>query len=110
MGDRGIVKLVFENSSQICIYSHWEGSNLVSLVREAIAKKWRWDDPTYLARIIVDYVTKSGRDKEDSWGLATSENDCDGTVAIVVYLARNTVNWDGIERSFESFLTRIEED
>ena len=37
-----------------------------------LAKKWRWDDPPYLARIIFDVMTKGSRDEETGFGISTS--------------------------------------
>ena len=37
--------------------SHWEGSELPERVKSALAKKERWDDEPYLARIVFDEMT-----------------------------------------------------
>ena len=49
MGDRGTVEI-----HGVYLYTHWGASDLIDVVREALAKKWRWDDESYLARIIFD--------------------------------------------------------
>ena len=49
MGDRGQVLI---EDTGVYLYTHWGASNLIDVVKKAIAKRWRWDDSEYLARII----------------------------------------------------------
>lgn len=79
MGDRGNIFLI-DNTLRannedrplgVFIYAHWNGSDLARLVRDALAKRWRWDDSQYLARIIYDTCVGDAFGKELSWGLST---------------------------------------
>ena len=75
------------------LYTHWGASELPETVRKALAKKWRWGDPSYLARIIFDEMTKGSHGEETGFGISTSpagdawrlvEVDCrNKTVSIV---------------------------
>ena len=63
MGDRGVVEIV---QADVAIYVHWGGSTLRRDVCRAMARRWRWHDPTYLARII--FCEMWG---EDQWQMET---------------------------------------
>lgn len=71
MGDRGQV-LVLQRGSKdagVYLYTHWGASDLVQDVEKAIAKKWRWNDPDYLARIIFDVMTAECHGEETGYGI-----------------------------------------
>ena len=54
----------------INIYSHWDGDDSEYILQEAVlAAKPRWADPSYGARIIIDQLTKWGRDSETGYGI-----------------------------------------
>ena len=53
MGDRGEVYIKDEN---VRLYTHWNAHELIENVKLALRKKWRWDDPQYLSRIIFDVM------------------------------------------------------
>ena len=79
MGDR--VQVHFTETG-VWLYSHWDGDNAIEDVRRALAKKWRWDDPEYLARIVFDEMT-DGRMDETGYGIGTKQHgDVDRVVEI----------------------------
>ena len=52
------------------VYTHWGGYSLPADAAEAIKMaRGRWQDECYAVRIIVDQLTKGGRDKETGFGL-----------------------------------------
>ena len=52
------------------VYTHWGGYELPDNAKQAIkAAEGRWDDLPYATRIIVDQLTKGGRDQETGYGL-----------------------------------------
>jgi hypothetical protein len=74
MGDRGIAILKFpdEYGADLAVYSHWTGSVLrdeVEAITATLAFRARLGDETYAARIVVDQLTKSGRDQETGFGV-----------------------------------------
>jgi hypothetical protein len=87
----------------IYIYSHWDGeegmSPLKLKLKKALGKKWRWEDDSYLSRIIVSEVFKDDIDGETGYGIAPYPIDEDFPT-IHVDLKNQTV--DGI--SFEEFI------
>jgi hypothetical protein len=75
MGDRGNVKVVQYDGNGVYLYTHWGGSVLPFIVRDALAKRWRWDDPAYLARIIFCEMVKGQENEETGYGI--SNQPCD---------------------------------
>lgn len=69
MGDRAMAQIVTSEGS-LYVYTHWGGNSLPENARDAIkAAKPRWGDEPYAIRIIVDQLTKEGRDQETGFGL-----------------------------------------
>lgn len=68
MGDRG---QVYIKDEKVYLYTHWDATNLPQIVNRAIAKKWRWDDPEYLARIIFDEMVGKNQGGETGYGITT---------------------------------------
>jgi len=89
MGDRRIAKLITRREGDVLfIYSHWSGYHLPQLVRDAYNQALgRLDDDSYWLRIMVDQITKSGRDGEYGWGLmleSRAEDEYNGDEASVI--------------------------
>ncbi len=85
MGDRGNIVCRFSTGnpkSDVYFYTHWRGSSIGSVVRDALAKKARWDDPAYLARMIFDGLT--GCDGgETGFGISLSAHDNEHNIVVV---------------------------
>ncbi len=82
MGDRAnvFIRTVYPESAYkkrkgVYLYSHWSGSGLPELVRQALAKQWRWNDEPYLTRIIFDVMTEGCHGEELSFGISTRMPD-----------------------------------
>ncbi len=118
MGMRQNIKLVYSESivdkpesrvvdekNVIYIYSHWGGgegygeSSLAQSLKAALSRRERWEDESYLARIIISEVLKDEIGDATGFGLAPYEVDPQFET-IVVDLASKTV--DGIP--FEKFI------
>lgn len=90
----------------IYIYSHWDGgstyeeSGLADMLKRALAKKLRWDDESYLARMIFSEVVKKEIDGQLGYGLSPYEIDPQYPT-IEVDLEKNMI--DG-HISFEDFI------
>ena len=70
MGDRGQVLIKDEG---VYLYTHWSATELVETVKTALAKRRRWDDPEYLARIIFNEMTKGSEMEETGYGIGSSK-------------------------------------
>ena len=69
MGDRGQVLI---EDVGVYLYTHWDASELTKIVQKALAKKWRWDDPEYLARIIFCEMVKGDEEGETGYGIGNN--------------------------------------
>ena len=74
MGDRRMVEIKTCGGS-LFVYSHWDGALMPALAKGAVrAAKPRWDDQSYAVRILVDQLTRAGRDQETDYGLMLTPN------------------------------------
>jgi hypothetical protein len=76
MGDRANI-LIKERTtdSGIYLYTHWRGTELPKTLQRALRKKWRWDDPPYLTRIIFSEMIDGEEKEETGFGISTRETD-----------------------------------
>ena len=75
MGDRGQVMVKMEGKDKaVYLYTHWNATDLIEIVKKAVAKKWRWNDPEYLARIIFDEMVGDYQGEETGFGIGTSKH------------------------------------
>ena len=91
MGNRAQVKI---EPMGLYFYTHWHGYHMPLLVRDALAKQWRWNEPSYLARIIFDSITAGTHEEENGVRINTKFMDEDHPT-IVVNTELQTVAWKG---------------
>ena len=59
----------------INVYAHWDGNESVAIMQDAIrASMPRINDVSYCTRILIDQLTKHGRDSETGYGISIGEN------------------------------------
>jgi hypothetical protein len=77
MGDRANIKIIQPNNlGAIWIYTHNHGFELPNLLQRALEKATpRWGDTEYFNRILIDQLTKDGRDEETGWGISLRMGD-----------------------------------
>jgi hypothetical protein len=106
MGDRAQVHIKDEG---VYLYTHCTGHRLPTMVQKALQKRWRWDDPEYLARIIFDVMIGDEQGNECGYGISTEKHgdvwrvvevDCDHRTVIVV--DHGEVQYKGM---FDEFIT-----
>lgn len=104
------IKMNYSEGSPIYIYSHWGGnepmekSELALQLAEALRRKERWDDESYLARIIMAEVLREHLDDETGFGLSPYEIDPEFPT-ITVDLTKNTVAFGkGEAMTFDEFI------
>jgi hypothetical protein len=107
MGDRAQVKLVDEGrkGEAVYLYTHWGGDALVDNLHEAMAKRWRWGDCEYLARIIFDVMTRGHEGTETGFGIGTTMHGDLNHPLITVDCKRRQVVIGGMVASFDHFIT-----
>jgi hypothetical protein len=95
------------------LYSHWGETSWredLALALTAAQKRIKMADISYATRIIIDQLTKDGRDSETGFGIYladTTENYYDTVVEID--MTTQMVNDEGNWHSFESFIEYQEE-
>ena len=82
MGDRANIVIRdnwngdLHDQEAVFLYSHWGGTELPEVLRQGlIAGRGRWDDATYLARIIFDTMIGGGQGEETGYGISTRLGD-----------------------------------
>jgi len=95
MGDRRMAEIKTSYGS-LYVYVHWSGSQLPAMAQEAVLKaKSRLGDESYWTRIVVDQLTKEGRDRETGFGLMLTPNAedsyNDGKPSVIIDAKAGTV-------------------
>lgn len=84
MGDRGNVYVRRDAEHGVYLYTHWCGSELPATVGEALRKgKSRWNDPSYLARIIFCEMIRGDRDDLAGFGISDMLEDNEHPIVVV---------------------------
>ena len=92
MGDRGNVVIKYFDGNKIFFYSHWGGSGLKETVRQALKRgQGRWNDESYLARIVFSEMTKDEAMELTGYGISPYEIDNENPLVTVDTKAQ-TVN------------------
>lgn len=100
MGDRGNIVIDYGKGKKIYFYTHWKGSDIRAILYRALARKQRWDDPAYLARIIFSELIRGDEGGETGYGIAPYEIDNEHPLLIVdtvnrrVKEGKKTVSFD----------------
>lgn len=104
MGDRANV-VVVENDEQVCLYTHWMGSELPDVLRSALKRgKTRWTDGQYLARVIFCEMVRGDMEGTTGFGISQTIGD-GGNQVIVVNIDEQTVSVNGAGPiGFEAFV------
>jgi hypothetical protein len=106
MGDRANVAIVFDKGQKVYFYTHNYGNELPALVHKAIARRQRWDDPAYLARIIFCEMLQDDdiRQQETGFGISLSPaNDRQYPVIMVDTINQTIETEDSDPIGFEDF-------
>lgn len=96
MGDRANVVIVddttdLSSKSAIFFYTHWSGEELPATLKAGLDKgESRWDDPSYLARVIFQAII-SDDDEVTGYGISTMLCDNDSYPLLVVDVRRQVV-------------------
>jgi len=98
MGERNEILL---KNDGIYLYSHWDSEeSLRVLLKDALIRgRGRWNDTSYLNRIIFSEMIKNSVLDETGYGLHS--NEASGTICFVVDIEKQEVNGS----SFEDFVS-----
>lgn len=67
--------LFAKDRERIYLYSHWGGSDLPLRLQEVLTRRVRWDDHSYLTRIIFCAMVRQEIDGETGYGISTTRPD-----------------------------------
>lgn len=111
MGDRRNIIVEFSDELSVALYTHWAGSDAPQTLANALSRgQGRWNDPTYLTRIIFSEMIKDEVLEETGYGIEPfktgTTNYCEASPGydIVVNVERQQVGWDETWYSFEHFV------
>jgi len=105
MGNRANIRIMENDEGDIYLYTHWGGSELPLTLRSALIRgRKRWDDPTYLNRIIFSEMVKGDIDGVTGFGLSTYETDNDRTGCIELHHNSKTVQIGERLWSFQQYI------
>lgn len=108
MGDRANIVIQEEKGGKIYLYTHWAGTELPATLQAALRRgKDRWDDESYLARIIFCEMVKGQEMTEAGYGISTYEGDNDRDACLIVYPKTQTVEWKGNVWGFQDFVVAV---
>lgn len=109
MGDRGNVRVQERASDNgVYFYTHWNGSDLPSIVARALDRgQSRWGDTPYLSRIIFCEMVKNDVFGETGFGISTEECDPNHPL-ITVNDGNRTVSIAGETWPYAAFIARFQ--
>lgn len=96
MGDRGNIIIEKDGQDfkhQVVFYTHFSGSELPLIVRNALIRgRSRWDDSSYLARVIFSELVKDDIDGLTGYGISTEIGD-GGDQIVSVFIQQQRVTF-----------------
>lgn len=103
MGDRGNI-IVKDDDSTVYLYSHWSGSDLPDVLKKSLERgKGRWDDGSYLTRIIFCDMVAGHEKGETGFGISSVMGD-GGTDITVNVGAKTVTDEDGNVSTFDEYI------
>lgn len=69
MGARGTIGVVDVDGAAVWLYTHWNGDALADVLQEALSRRERWDDASYLARIVFEVLLGNDRGGTTGFGI-----------------------------------------
>lgn len=84
MGDRANIVMTYgKGHSPIFLYTHWRGFELPKVLQNALIKRVRWNDPSYLTRIIFCELVKGQEGEPTGFGISPYLTDNDHDLLVV---------------------------
>jgi len=107
MGERA--QILIEDTG-VYLYTHWGGIEIIDLLRTALKRKQRWDDPEYFGRIIFCEMIKGEEKEETGYGIGTKiHSDLDHPL-IIINCKEQIVTYLDKKLSFEDFIITEEDE
>lgn len=80
MGNRGNV---YFKQEEVFLYTHYSGTSLGTIVRDALARRARWEDGQYLTRIVFCAMVGNRWDGDTGYGITHRIQDSGAPVIVV---------------------------
>lgn len=106
MSDRANVKIT-EGKNKVFLYTHWCGSELPAIVKEALAQDFarnRWHDGAYLTRIVFEHMITHAHDKETGFGISSIVGDGEDRIVHVDVDKQTVKTWARPAVAFETYI------
>lgn len=103
MGDRGNIVVKAGEGEEVCFYAHWRGRELPAVLQTALRRKERWEDASYLARIIFCEMVKGYEHEATGFGISSTLADNEHVVLVVDVPAQRVVLRDEDGGEFGGF-------
>lgn len=82
MGDRGNI-VVQAHGQRVYLYTHNQGYEVQEIAARALRRNQRWDDPSYLTRIIFCEMVKGRESTETGFGIWPTLGDNSHPLVII---------------------------
>ena len=82
MGDRSNIVIEQHDGNRVWLYGHWMGEDSINVVRDTLAKRERWSDAPYLARMLFARMTQGSPNSSTGYGISTYM--CDNEYPVIV--------------------------
>lgn len=99
MGDRSNIVVEQFAGTRVYLYGHWMGESAISVVGSVLSRQRRWDDESYLARMIFSAMVKNDIGGETGYGISTYL--VDNEYPIIVLSPGNRLAW--IEQRYDNY-------
>lgn len=113
MGDRNCMELKFnvwndetkrnDKTSSIFYYTHWYGYSMPERLQNALERKERWDDDSYLARIIFCELVKGNETGSTGFGISPYEMENEYGL-ITILLEEQCILINGKKFTFDEYI------
>jgi hypothetical protein len=103
VGDRGNIVITDSNwNPTIYFYTHWSGSDLPAIVKEALVKgRERWDDTPYLNRVLFQHLL-NGDKSLAGFGIDTQMGD--GGTEVYINHDLQQVRYEDTDLGFAEYI------
>lgn len=106
MGDRAQI-MIKQTGGEIYFYTHWLGYKIKEILKNALIRgKDRWDDESYLSRIIFSQLTKGEENSNTGFGITFNKYPNLDRPLLIVDMGLKKISEEKIkkEKTFEEFI------
>jgi hypothetical protein len=83
MGDRSAIAIEQYNGSRVYLYGHWMGEGAIEVVSDTLDRGLRWDDSSYLARLMFERMIRDSAGSETGFGISAVRPDVEYPIIVL---------------------------